>query len=96
MEDLDEWLSNLDYVQRSAVESSHTDPLLICAGAGSGKTRVIMTRVAWLINRIGVEPSSILALSFTTKACQVSVNCFLCFSRVSSTRAYASEWSCTV
>ncbi len=71
MDTLDAWLLNLDSKQRNAVESSHSDPLLICAGAGSGKTRVIMTRVAWLINRIGVEPSTILALSFTTKACQV-------------------------
>ena len=71
MENLDTWLRNLDPKQREAAQASHSQPLLICAGAGSGKTRVIMTRVAWLIQQIGVDPCAILALSFTKKACQV-------------------------
>lgn len=65
----EDYLSVLNKEQREAVEHEGS-PLLILAGAGSGKTRVITTKIAYMISELGINPASILAVTFTKKAAE--------------------------
>jgi len=65
--DVSDILSPLNDAQRDAVAAENQN-LLVLAGAGSGKTRVLVHRIAWLIRALDFSPWSILAVTFTNKA----------------------------
>src|SRR5690625_6807048 len=60
-------IDSLNDAQRQAVTFPN-EHVLVLAGAGSGKTRVLTTRIAWLIQQQGISPYSFLAVTFTNKA----------------------------
>ena len=60
-------IDSLNDAQRQAV-TADLNNLLVLAGAGSGKTRVLVHRIAWLIETEGLSPYSIMAVTFTNKA----------------------------
>ena len=64
---VDHLLDGLNDAQLAAV-THEGGPALVVAGAGSGKTRVLTRRIAWLIGARGAHPGSILAIAFTNKA----------------------------
>ena len=67
MDDVSHILDPLNDAQRDAVAGAVGNTLVL-AGAGSGKTRVLVHRLAWLVQAEGVSPWSILAVTFTNKA----------------------------
>ncbi len=64
---MSDWFNKLNDQQMKAVQHV-AGPLFVIAGAGTGKTRTLTTRVAYLIEKAGIAPDSILAVTFTNKA----------------------------
>src|SRR3954449_9568445 len=63
----DDLLAGLNEPQKAAVVHAGA-PLLVVAGAGSGKTRVLTRRIAWIVSERAAHPGSVLAITFTNKA----------------------------
>ena len=64
-------LNGLTVQQRAAAKAGPEGPILVNAGPGSGKTRVLIARIAWLVKERGVPPGRILAMTFSVKAAKV-------------------------
>ena len=62
-------LEPLNSAQREAVTAGE-QPVLVLAGAGSGKTRVLVHRAAWLVSAQGASPWNLFAVTFTQQGCQ--------------------------
>ena len=65
--DVSDIISELNDAQREAV-TADSQPILVLAGAGSGKTRVLTHRIAWICEVGALSPFSVLAVTFTNKA----------------------------
>jgi DNA helicase-2/ATP-dependent DNA helicase PcrA len=81
-----EILANLNPEQHKAVTLPR-ESALILAGAGSGKTRVLTTRIAWLIQTGNVGPTGVLAVTFTNKAAKEMLT------RISAMLPISCRWS---
>ncbi|UGQ17144.1 ATP-dependent helicase [Borrelia sp. RT1S] len=67
MDRVEEFLLSLNSYQREIILDNTRSPILVLAGPGSGKTRVITAKIAYLIKELGLRPDEILALTFTNK-----------------------------
>ena len=87
------FLAGLNEAQRRAVDHAN-GPLLVVAGAGSGKTRALTHRIAHLIGHHGVDPASLLAVTFTNKASrEMKERLELLLSQALAQRQFGQPWS---